>query len=728
MGSDPVITPEVEEPEEKLDEAVEEEDKEFNQEFSREQQEMSQAVQESAHELEQLSGARLTASLAAELTGLATMPHSNSMEIITHPAAPGSRLDVLSNQLGREGKVADLVVGRAKVDLLATLLGHNLTEGMNNLDAMESATTLLTHVIYAAKGQPLPDLTASPAKNAIIDIGDRIAKRSDKSFWNLFATAYDGTVADPDILKQQLAVMALTHELQPLKTDFTWPSGDSKALQVDELVAAARIDPDYIDLSRLYRRARTLNLNGTPIPRAVMTELIRLAIADILTTGRWKPAQARTPDAATISQLLDLEPISPGSPDQKVIDRNSARNSAKALLKKSEEAVRGKPSAEARARATASRASRGHLPDLVNFLLTRTKTATAAIPGGAKAVSALDDAVQKSSLLPALELWSASYRKGEDDPVKLKILLDNVSESAQLLIDGINQAFPSLGAVGSPETNASAFIPRIKTSLREVALEAAELLRTPPSVSSDPLAGPARVAETSTVRVRTRMAAIDAINGKGKLSEFIKDNLPKELKLDNWAQKLLKGATTWDTAETRDTKSLIDAASQFIDTLKLASTDLQKSWTPGTVFLGEGMIDALASAVKEKITALSAADPQVKAQLVKQLADLAGYQLPDKTIVDPAKYWQTTKKAVSGVPHVGLDLATKLSAWQSASANPSDTVSLIAATYNVVDALIGNHLAISGSSLADGDKAVLLRALDDLGISIAGKMSTLVSH
>ena len=92
-----------------------------------------------------------------------------------------------------------------------------------------------------------------------------------------------------------------------------------------------------------------------------------------------------------------------------------------------------------------------------------------------------------------------------------------------------------------------------------------------------------------------------------------------------------------------------------------------------------------------------------------------------------AGYWKTTKRKLSGVPDVGLDLAKKLATWEKAWAHPTDK-GLSSATYDVIDALIGNRFAISGSSLSDADKAVLLRALDDLGTAVAARMSSQVRH
>ena len=159
----------------------------------------------------------------------------------------------------------------------------------------------------------------------------------------------------------------------------------------------------------------------------------------------------------------------------------------------------------------------------------------------------------------------------------------------------------------------------------------------------------------------------------------------------------------------------------------LAQNELKTNWTPGTVFVADGTIDALATAVSEKIKALAATDPQIKAQTGQQLAELAKFQLPTQTISDMAGYWRTNKGKLS-VPKLRLDLATKLAKWEKAAADPTDKAGLSSATYNVIDALTGNRLAISGSSLSDADKAVLLRALYDLGTVVAGRMLSLVPH
>lgn len=724
--TDEIITTELEHPDEEFERSVDEDEKVLDEEFAREQEEISKTVLESAHELEQLSGEKLVCSLAGELTGMATTPATNPMEIIINTPAPGSRYEVLRAQLASEVKLGGAPsINRAKTELLTTLLGHDLTEGMAKPDARSSATTLLTHLVYAAKGQPLPELAISPAAQAVIDVGGKLSTMSDSAFWDLFATAHDGTVANADELLDQLAVMGIAHELQPLKTQFAWPTGDAAALQVDELVAAATIDPDYVDLSELYQRAGTLTLDGQPIPRAVMTELVRIAVADLIVQSRWKPAEARTPDTKEISKLLGPEPV---STDPKAADRNDARNSAKAVLEKARGSTKGELP-ELVARQSETRASRGYLREAVDYLLTRVEHATSAMPGGSSAAAKLDAAVQKSSLLPALEAWSAAYRSGESDPVKLKTLLDDVRLGAQALTDEVNTRFPNVSVSGTtPEANAVSFLEAVEIPLAEVALEAAELLRTPPSSSSDPLSGPATTVERNTVRSRARMAALRAINGEGGLPKFVEATVPKALQSESWATTLRAAAKRWTKAETRDANQVVKAASDFVDALRLVQTDLAKNWTPGTVFVGEGTVDALATALGEKIMALAATDPQIKAQTGKQLADLAKFQLSTQTIPDMAGYWRTTKAGIKNVPNVGLDFATKLAAWQKAAANPADTATLSGATYDVVDALIGNRLAIAGSSMSDADKAVLLRALDDLGAAVAVGMAALGPH
>ena len=555
-----IITPELEHPEKEFEEAADEEERVVDERFAREQEEISKAVLELAHEFEQLGVEQLTHDLAQELTTLARTPVSNSMEIITHPPPQGSRYDVLRTQLTAEaGTLKAPSLKRAKAELLTTLLGHDLTEGLTELEAKSSTNTLLTHLVYAAKGQPLPELAASPAAKAVIDVGAKLATMSDSTFWKLLANAHDGTVADPDELCDQLAIMGIAHELQPLKTQFTWWTGDAVALQVDELVAAATIDPDYVDLSKLYRRAGTLKFNNDqPIPRAITTELVRMAVADLITQGKWKPTAARTPNATTIGLLLALEPV---STDPKAVDRNAVRTSAKALIDNSKSFGKTLDIA----RQTQTRASRGHLSEAVDFLLTRLKHGASAMPGGTKAATTLDAFVQKSKLLPALEAWSATYRAGEVRSGKLKTLLDDVNQRAQALADRLNAAFPN-PREGTPQAAAAAFIEAVQVPLAEVALEAAELLRTPPVYSSDPLSGPATTAEQNTVRASARRAALDAINGRaGGLPKFFNTTVPKELQSEPWATSLRNAATNWSTAETRDANQVVKAASAFVE-------------------------------------------------------------------------------------------------------------------------------------------------------------------
>jgi hypothetical protein len=223
-----------------------------------------------------------------------------------------------------------------------------------------------------------------------------------------------------------------------------------------------------------------------------------MAVADLIIQQRWKPAAARTPNGKTIKALLAFEPE---STDPKAVNRNAVRKSATARLTD----VNPKATSDLISRQTECRASRGHLSEAVDYLLTRTIHGTSAKPGGTKAATTLDAAVKSSKLLPALEAWSAAYRAGESDPGKLKTLLDDVNKKAEALKTTLEAAFgDNIPEKESPEASAAAFMELVEIPLSEIALEAAELLRTPPQVSSDPLSGPAASAERSTVRAKAR--------------------------------------------------------------------------------------------------------------------------------------------------------------------------------------------------------------------------------
>lgn len=717
-----IITAETERPDEELNKSVDEDDAAADDTANAEREAISQAVLASAHEFEDLATVKLTGDLAGELTAVAAAPITNPLEIITNVPPPGSRYDLLRTQLAAEAK-AGASAGRAKQELLTTLLGNDLVDGMTPIEARNSATTVLTHLIYAARGEPLPSLPISPAAGAVIDVGGKLASMSDSTFWNMFADAHDGTVADPDELRAQLAIMGMAHELQPLTSAFTWPTGDAVTLQVDELIAAATIDPDYVDLNELYCRAGTLTLNGVPIPRAVMTELVRMAVADLITTGRWEAVETRTPDAKAITDLLTPEPSTGDDADRRNIVRASARELLTQVLGTT--AVAAAPDYVARQSET--RASRGYLSEAIEFLKGRIKSTASAMPAGKKAAAQLEAAVQKSALLPALEAWSAAYRAGESDAVKLEPLLDGVMRASKALTLELDSRFPKLPAAGSAEGIVQSFKEVVRLPLAEVALEVADLLAVPPTQTSDPLAGPATTAEINTVRARARMAALRTVNGEGGPLKFIDTTVPKALQGDSWCTTLRNAAKSWGIAETRDATQVAKAATDLVTALGSAHNDLQKSWAPGTAFVGENTVDALAHAVGEKIRALAASDRQIKALTSQQLTALAAFELLTPDIADPVGYWRKTKSNVTGVPDAGLGLADALGTWAKAAGKPADTATLSAATYTVVDALVGNRLAIAGSSMADADKAILLRALDDLGAVVAARMGALKS-
>lgn len=716
--SDEVITPEVEEPDDLLENSEDDEDRQADDEFAKEQLEMSQAVQDSAHELEQLAAIQLTGSLGAELGAAAAVPASNPLEIITRPPAPGSRLEGLRTQLEIQAKGGGGGPARARL-LTAMLGGVDVTEGLDPIPARDAATALLTHLVYAAKGAPLPELAASPAAQTVIDMGGKLATMSDASFWRMFADAADRTIATPDALKTEIAMLGMAHEMQPLKTPFTWPTADAVTLQVDELVAAATIDPDYVDLDGLYRRAEKLSLNGQPIPRAVTTELVRLALADLITRAKFQAAADRVPSSRDIADLLKSESGTDAAA--------KARNIVRTLATKLMTTVPGGAGVGGGAdpRLIEVRASRGHLAECFSHALARVREVTAGMKGGAPSAAALDTAVAKSGLLPALQAWSEAYRNGETDPAKLNGLLRIVTDAGKALTNEFASRFPMQNlADKGPAGNAVTFQAFASFVLSEVALETAELLRTPPSNSSDPFAGPSKSVEHSTTLSRARTAATDAA-AKGRLSTFLDANLPKSLRGESWAAKLIGATTAWGTAETRDAAQVIKAASAFADALSSAHDDLQKNWTPGEVFVGDGLIDALSTALTAKLEALAATDPQIKAGLTDELSTLRSLNITPQAITDLADYWQTTSKSAKGLSKTGPGLSGTLKAWDAAAANPGDSDTLVTATYRLADALTAKRTAIAGSSMTDADKAITLRALDDLGNAVATRLAAL---
>lgn len=718
MTESSIIGPELDETEENLDKQDDDQDQSLDDELLKEQQEVSARVLESAQDLENLASERLYASLGGELSAAAANPASNTLEVINKTPASDSRYSVLRRQVALESKTAPAPA--ARVDLLRTLLGHDLTEGMKAVDARNSATTLLTHLAYAAKGAPLPELAASPAAQAVIDVGGQLSAMSDGAFWKLFADAHSGTVADPRDLQRQLAVMGMVHEFQPLKSSFTWPTGDAVTLQVDELVAAAMQDGGYVDLSEMYARAGELTMNGQPIPRAVMTELVRMAVADIINGNKWKAGSVRTPDMKTVEQLLGSEPAD----SQGATDRNSMRTSAKQLSERANGAVRtGDPTG----RELATRASRGYLKESTEFLRSRLENGAIAMGRKGKAVAdSLHQAVDASRVLDALDMWSESYRAGEADPVKLKLLLDNVNTCGKNLDAELTKRFPNVNINGTdPAQNALSFGKAMLTVYGEVAFEAAELLRPGGEVSTDPLAGPKTAANENTVRGDNRRAASKAINGEKGLLGFIDAAVPAELRADSWVGTLRKAASDLNLAESRDANQVAKAAGAFVDALSSAKADLEKNWTPGAVFLGEGVIDSLATALGDKLATLGAADPGIATATADALADLKGFQQVAPTISDPVDYWQTTLKSVKGMPSDTVDLPGKLKAWAAATAPPVDPATLSATTYAAVDALITNRIAVLGSKQADGDKAILVRTLDDLSTMIGATVASL---
>lgn len=133
----------------------------------------------------------------------------------------------------------------------------------------------------------------------------------------------------------------------------------------------------------------------------------------------------------------------------------------------------------------------------------------------------------------------------------------------------------------------------------------------------------------------------------------------------------------------------------------------------------------MATALTEKLNALGAADPEIANASKDILTALQDLQQKTPTITDPVDYWQTTLKGVKGAPADTVDLPGKLKTWLAATATPVDAATLSAATYGAVDALITNRIAVLESKQADGDKAILVRTIDDLSTMIGAKVASL---
>jgi hypothetical protein len=463
-----------------------------------------------------------------------------------------------------------------------------------------------------------------------------------------------------------------------------------------------------------------------------------MALADLIAHGKWRPQQSHevkkdrqgnefTPTSDSVKSSLAPEPI---TRDPKAVDRNSARTAAQTLLT----VFDGDNSATktgASDNRVEIRASRGRLGEAVDFALQKSKDIMSLVTGGTKAADKLDVLVGNSGLVPALELWAAAYRVGETDPVKLKMLLDNVTASARKIAANVK---PGANALQLPllDQLAAQFWTALEVPLTEVAFEASELLRSPPSFTSEPLAGPALKAARDTRQSLLREAAV-ALESKGGLPKVVdmvltgQDAL-KGLRDKSWAKTLRTAAEEWALAQTRDPKQVVTQASGFLQALGVARSDVTRNGTPGEVIVGERIIDALAFAFRTKIAQLGEADAQIEAQTTRLVASLADFQQPAPTIDNLAAYWRAAKGKLKGVPS-GLDLAAKLSVWQKAVADPTNTAGLSKATYDVVAALNAYRTGLTEPQLVGGlgfeDSVRLLQALDELGVAIGSKMSTL---
>ena len=684
---------------------------------------LTEAVDDGASELEALAAHQLTDALTQRVSDAATKPVDNPLEVTRTETKAETRLGNLQGQVDRALNGLGASVGAQ--DFLSILFGFD-TSTLPRSARTAGALTLLTHIVYAATGEPLMMTSNSNAADTVTDLTEKLNAMTDRAYWRTLSDFYSGTSTPTAELGKQLVFMGLTAELNPMTETFTWPTSDAKALAVDELLAAAsKGKGSPVDLAGLYRRAATLTMNGTSVPRAITAELVRMAIADLSLGNHPSVGRFETPNTDNIKTSLAAETPPSDPAEQKAAqDRNDARTSARALLPGSGAAKQVGGTAQQETLRTTMRASRGYLGDMLTYHADRIVDLVGRTPGGSKASGQLDTIVSISQLGDAVDAWSAAYRSSTTDPETLRGLLDTVASRAKLVDSALRTTF---GSMTDPAQNlAQSFSWVVGACTSEIAFEASELLGTDVKTTCDLTAAAVTYVEEATIRGRNRVAAQLARDSKVGLGDYI-HKVGDGYETKGWYADLKNAGTAWSTADTRDLSSLGKATAAFaVATQKVAAAVEQlPANAAAEAATARSILDAMTEAVIDRLQRLKATDPAgtsgaLPDKLVQTLRSGLSTPKPPNNLAD---YWRTSKKGVRGKLRGDLDsaLAKKLKAFQKTAGQSPDARAR--AALDSAKVIEGYRYQVELTA-KEPQKTQLLVALDNLLVAISLRLGT----
>ena len=428
---------------------------------------------------------------------------------------------------------------------------------------------------------------------------------TDSAYWETLAAAYDGESTPPEELSEHLVFMGLTGELKPMTEGFRWHSADAVSFQVEQLIAAASPGEGHAaDMAAMYRRARHLSTGGQPIPRAITAELVRMAVAELMAGTHPSEGAYGTPGRRQIERRLDPEPqMSDPDANKAAQQRNEVRETAKRLLDVVQAKTTQRVGAGSRAEASLpriARVGRGFLDHIFGFQATRISNECRRFMDGGPTGANLDLLVTRSGILDALRAWSQAYGAATPDSARLKALLDNVRTSAGFVDAGLRSTF----AMGS---HALGLASVLDATVAEVAYEATELIRNRARNNLTQLDAVATLVEETTIRTKERVAAQLARDNAG-LGRYV-ERTGRRYSTMAWYGDLKSAADTWSTlGDSYDRHVLGKATAAFAQSAADIAGTI-KALPPEQAAVAEGILDALSSAVLDRVERIRAVDP-----------------------------------------------------------------------------------------------------------------------
>jgi hypothetical protein len=745
--SDPVET------HEDLDEGLDDVDDDIDDDESSTREEVEafrDAVTASADQTESIANAQIAATLVQDVVAAAKKGATNPLEAISRPN-PAPRLDALAAR--RDAVLAaatDDEVGAAHALFVERVFGQNVSAAPP-ADRGALCDRLLTEMIHRIRGEAMPP-SGDPQSDAYVQtLVDTWGKVDDKTFWESMASEWDDSPITADEAKSHLLFLRTAGDLTPpaeAKETYIWRTAATKLAAVEKIAAAGGAAPDpnavppgTIDIAAMYRQAANSTSMGKPVPREIATELVRLALADLVGGARQVAGRrVAEPIRETLTRRLRAETVPPGADQtttKAVSDRNATRAAAADVLKttfatpakdsRDKTGVDTERALSDSSMAENYREGRHDLGEVFQHLSDYLDLALERVSGGSSEAKRISDVASKSGLADSLARWSALYAAGSADSGAIRDALGDIKIRAKSIVDSIAES----SALDPVSQLTFAMRMSVDAAGVEVARQALELIAAanggPKADGGTPLGGARDALETTSSRGRARRLAVAARERLGGLGEFA----TKTLKAYNgvpWAEAIKTAAAAWTTADQTDVPTMVQASATFATALDAARKTLAGA-SNGERYIGGNVIDAIAFAAMDRITRLAATGGEVtdadRDALVKALSTSTP---PPVAPTDLTTAWSKGKDTIAGKLPSGLtlDLTGRIKAWSaSAATNPVDKTVLATRTFSVVQAITDYRTRIDAGNNTPNDKAILLGLLDTVLSSMQARLQAL---